>query len=253
MMTTKRAGKNPAAPPLWALVLVPALLLLMTGCSPQEDNEAELRFLVATEPPGPGGLPPGQERVDELRRDIERHEGQIRDVSRSLNQVASLQRLLANELMQQGLYGPALDALGRALELQGESPALFYLAAVASARQAPGLAVRGAMEEGYERAEFLYRQAIRLDPNHREALYGLAVLLTFPLDRPGDALEPLRHLVAIETGDLAPRFLLANVLVRLGQTREAEQIYDEIARTATMADQRRRAEANRDALRRELP
>ncbi len=231
------------------LLAVLILPVVFPGCA-SEDVEPALDFLIATEPTAYEGVPVPTERVQELRRDVQRYEKQIDELIQSMSQSASLNKLLANELMQQGLFGPALEALQRAMALQAENPVLYYLAGVAAARSAPGHAISGERQDRLVLAEEMYRRALRLDPNYREALYGLGVLLAFELNRPVEALEPVRHLTRIETGDMAPRFLLANILVRLGQTTEAETIYDEIARNATSAEQRSRAGENRDALRR---
>jgi cytochrome c-type biogenesis protein CcmH/NrfG len=98
-------------------------------------------------------------------------------------------------------------------------------------------------------AERMYRRSVELQPDHREALYGLAVLLNFELDRPEEALEFIRRLVSINPGDTQAQFVLANILVRTGEIEEALEVYAELAESAPAVDQRRQAAENRDALR----
>lgn len=232
------------------LLLIGGGLLMLSGCAPR--REPELEFLVATESVEYEGVEVTTERIEELRADIRRYRGTVEELTTAMSRVASFQKMLANELMQQGMYEPAMDALQRALELQSGNPVLFYLAAVAAGHAAPAHILDGRRDEYLQKAEELYRQAIRINPRYREALYGLAVLLAFELDRPDDALEYARRVAQIETRDPAIRFLLANILVRIEQFPEAMEIYDELARTAPSPEQRRTAASNRDALRREI-
>ncbi len=235
---------------------VPMILLLstafgITACA--EKREPELDFLIATEEVAYEGVEVSSERIEELRRDIRRYRSQVEELTTAMSRVASFQKMLANELMQQGMYRPALDALQQAMELQTGNPVLYYLAAVASGHSARAYILEGRDREYLEQAERMYREAIRLNPRYREALYGLAVLLSFELDEPEEALQYARRVASIETRDPAIRFLLANILVRTGEFQEALEIYEGLARTAPAPEQRRRAAENLEELRRQVP
>ena len=234
---------------LWTVFLALSGLLL-AGC--EEKREPELDFLVATEPVEYQGLEVTSARIQELRADIKRYSSTVEELTATMSRVASFQKMLANELMQQGMYEPALSALQQAMELQTGNPVLYYLAAVAAGHSARAHILDGRRIEYLEQAEQLYREAIQLNPRYREALYGLTVLLAFELDRPREALEYARRVTTIETRDPSVRFLLANVLVRNELYREAGEIYDDLARTAPSPEQRRSAETNRDSVRREI-
>ncbi|SIQ04851.1 Tetratricopeptide repeat-containing protein [Alkalispirochaeta americana] len=231
-----------------AAVALGGAVLLLSGCP--EKKEPELDFLRATEGVEYQGVEVAPERIAELRREARRYRSKVEEVTEALAREASFQKLLANELMQQGMHGPALEALQRALAIQTDNPVLYYLAAVASGRAARAHRIDGGREKLLEQAEALYRDAIALNPRYRAALFGLSVLLSFELDRPQEALEYARRTAELETKDPAVRFLLAHVLVRTGELAEASRIYDDLARTAPAAEQRRRAAANRDELRR---
>lgn len=227
------------------------LLLALSGCGRRaEQVEPEVEFLVSTEAGAYQGSRPSPQRIEELRREVQRWEREVDLLAQALNQSASANKLLANELIQQGLYGPALEALQRAMVLQSENPSVYYLAAIAAARTAPAHQIDGRRDEFLQLAEAMYRSALRMDQNHRDALYGLGVLLAFEMDRPVEALEPVQRLVELETGNMQPRFLKANILVRLGRDREAIEVYEDIAQRARSNAQRDRALANRDELRR---
>jgi len=156
--------------------------------------------------------------------------------------------MLARELIEAEMYGPALEALQAAMELQTDNAVLYYLAGVSAGRSARAGRVSGEAEERLELAERMYREALAIRPDYREALYGLTVLLAFERNRPEEALEFARQLARQETGDPSVRFLLANVLVRVGNVDEAREVYAELAQSAPSSEQRSRAAENVDAL-----
>lgn len=219
--------------------------LWLSACSQPDDGV--LDFLVATEPVEYDGVAVHPERVAQLRADIERYRAEVSQTLDRMMRVATFQKMLANELMQQELYGPALDALTSAIAIQTDNPVLYYLAAVAGARSAKAQPTPAAGAALLRQAERHYRIALEIRPEYQEALFGLAVLLAFELDRPEDALEYAQRLAQLETGDVAVRFLHANVLVRAGELERAVDVYDRIASQET-GEQRRQAQDNRDRL-----
>lgn len=229
-----------------AVLAVALLLAVLSGC--EREGDAALEFLVETEGGDYDGVPVGEDRIEELRADIRELEDAVDEQQRRLSRIASYHKLLGQELMNAEMYGPALDALQRAMELQTENAVLYYLAAVSAARSARSVVIAGEEERRLALAERLYREALSIQPEYHEALYGLAVLLAFELDRPEEALEFSRRLASLETGDPSVRFLLANILVRVGEVEEAAEVYGELARSAPAAEQRDRAARNREAL-----
>jgi tetratricopeptide (TPR) repeat protein len=225
------------------------LLVATPGCTGKDNGQ--LDFLVATEPREYEGVEIPSERIAELRADIRRYSKEVEETVSTMNRVASFQKMLANELMQQQMYEPALDALQQAMELQTSNAILYYLGGVAAGHSARAHVIDSRREEYLEKSAQLYREAVRIDPRYREALYGLAVVLAFELDRPDEALEYARRVAALDTQDPSVRFLLANVLVRTQRLSEATEIYEELARSAPSADQRRRAADNLEELRRQ--
>lgn len=223
------------------------LLIVLAGCA--EEDDARLEFLTATESATYDGIPVDDARVEELRRDIARYEDEIAETVQNYRRVASFQKLLAQELIRGEMYGPALEALERAMDLQSENAVLYYYAGVAAARSARGHILDGEETDHLKRAEELFGEALALRPDYKDALFAMAVLLAFDLGRPEEALEHSRRLSELETGDPGVRFLHANVLVRNGMVAEAIEVYDDLAQTAPGTDQRARARENRDALR----
>ncbi|MFW5827484.1 MAG: tetratricopeptide repeat protein [Alkalispirochaeta sp.] len=218
----------------------------LAGC--QAESDATLDFLAETDGTTYDGVSVGEERIDELRRDIEEYREAVQETTRRYGRIASFQKMLARELMEAEMYGPALEALEAAMELQTENAVLYYLAGVSAARSARAGLIQGEVEQRLDEAEQMYREALAIRPDYREALYGLTVLLAFERDRADDALEYARELARQETGDPSVRFLLANVLVRVGNVDEAREVYAELAQNAPSSEQRRRAAENVEAL-----
>ncbi|MDA3950865.1 MAG: hypothetical protein PF508_16785 [Spirochaeta sp.] len=229
------------------LLAIVLFVLAVVGCV--EENDARLEFLTQTESGAYEGIPVDDERVEELRRDITRYEEEISETVQNYRRVASFQKSLAQELIRGEMYGPALEALERAMDLQSENAVLYYFAGVAAARSARGHILDGEETDYLSRAERLFGEALALRPDYKDALFAMAVLLAFDLQRPEEALEYSRRLSQLETGDPGVRFLHANVLVRNGMVDEAIAVYDDLAQTAPGTDQRARARENRDALR----
>ncbi|MEX2443541.1 MAG: tetratricopeptide repeat protein [Alkalispirochaeta sp.] len=227
-------------------VLVFAALVLLAGCG--ANDEPTLDFLVETEAAQYDGVAVGQDRIEELRNDIKEYQDAVQEMTRRYGRIASFQKMLARELLQAQMYGPALDALESAMELQTENAVLYYLAGVAAGRAARADVISGESQGRLELSERMYREALDLRPDYREALYGLAVLLAFEMDQADEALEFARRLARLETGDPSVRFLLGNILVRVGNEDEARGVYAELAQSARSSELRQRAAENRDAL-----
>ena len=245
----KPLRSRPAPGTILGLLVLVALAVLLGGCRRRPDTQLE--FLAATDAEaGPEGVV-SQDRIEELRGDIAEYQEAVNETVRRLGRIATFQKLLAQELMRAEMYEPAMEALQTALSLQTDNAVLYYLAAVTSARSAPAHITDGREQEFLTRAERLYQRALELRGDYKEALYGYAVLLAFELDRPEDALVHASRLAELETRDPAVKFLYANVLVRNGRVDEAIEVYGDLARTAPSADQRRRAQENRDTLQEE--
>jgi tetratricopeptide (TPR) repeat protein len=229
-------------------IVLPALLL--SGCRDGQDEK--LDFLVDTEGRTYEGTEVSSERIEELRRDIERYEKEIEAAVQAHTRSASYHKLLAQELLKEEMYGPALEALQRAMELQPANPVVYYYAGVAAARTGRAHMLSGEEDRYLALAESYFSEAIRLRENYQDAIFAMAVLLAFDLNRPDEALEYSRKLSEIETGDPAVKFLHGNILVQNGLFREAIDVYDDLARSAPSSEQRARARQNRDELERNL-
>lgn len=233
-----------------AVVLLSLFALLsLTGCDRSGPSRDALEFLEETEATRYEGQEVPRERVLELQQQIEEYEEEVEEVVRKLGEVAVFRKLLAEEFIDQEMYGPALEHLRAAMELQPANAVLFYLAGVSSAQTGKAFVENQQRREEYLRqAEAYYLRALDLDSGYRECLYALAVLYVFELSEPAEAEEYLDGLLEIDPGNIRAQFLKARMLVELGRIEEAANLYGEIAEEAPTREQRSRALENRNQL-----
>jgi tetratricopeptide (TPR) repeat protein len=229
--------------PVCAVLVVAAAL---AGC--RKPGEGYLEPMRSLEP---GGAPTSAQ-VEELKRSIEANRAEVERKVQAAQDLGTQSKMLALKYIDNGMYGLALDALDTAIGVYPENPILFYYAGVAAARMAKAeVADNARMTVLYSRAEASYRRAISLDPGYVKALYGLAVLYAFELNRPADAVPPLERALEKEKKNLDAMFLLARVDYTLGRAEAAVELYDRIAAAAPPGPLKQQAEANRDRIRQE--
>ena len=233
---------------LVAAVLTVAFLLL-SGCDRGGPSQDALEFLEETEATRYEGEEPPRERVRELQSRINEYEGEVEEVVQKLSQVAVFRKLLAEEFLDQEMYGPALEHLRAAMELQPANSVLFYLAGASSAQTAKAFVEDQTRREEYLRqAEDYYLRALELNAGYRECLYAISVLYVFELEKPREAQPYLDRLLDIDPGNTQAQFLKARMLVELGSIEDAADLYGEIAEEAPTREQRSRAMMNRNQL-----
>lgn len=224
-------------------------LVTLSGCDRRDPTADALEFLEQTEATRYEGQEVPQERIRELQQQIETYEEDVEEVVRKLGEVAVFRKLLAEEFIDQEMYGPALENLQAAMELQPANAVLFYLAGVSSAQTGKAFVQDEARRQEYLRqAEAYYLRALDLDSGYRECLYAISVLYVFELQEPGEAQEYLNRLLEIDPGNTSAQFLKARMLVETGRIEEAADLYGEIAEEAPTREQRSRALENRNQL-----
>ena len=97
-------------------------------------------------------------------------------------------------------------------------------------------------------AEEYYTRAIELDARYVDALYGLAILYVFELDRPFDAEPLLDRVLSIQKKNTDAMFLQARIYVQSRRIEEAIELYERIEETATDEFRKGEAAANRRRL-----
>jgi tetratricopeptide (TPR) repeat protein len=154
--------------------------------------------------------------------------------------------------MQQGMYQPAYEALQAAMAIQSGNPILAYYAAVCCANLSKAQVEVAVRSQWLQRAEGYYRRALELDPGYVNALYGLAILYVFELDRPQDAVPLLERVLKRETRNMDAQLLLGNAYYRAGRLEDALGAFQDVAAHANVDAQRQEAQANARRIEEEL-
>lgn len=221
-----------------AVALVTALGL--AGCD--QGRSDTLEDLVEMEP---GDGPVGEERIAELKRQIGNYREIVDEKVQATGQLGVYYKMLARAYMTRRMYGPALDALEEAIRIETVNPVVFYRAGVAAGQLGNAAAGESEARSHFETAERYYERAIELDPAYVDALYGLAVLYAFELDRPEAAFDLLERATTVEPGRARPFMLKGRVLLALGRPEAAAEAYGKAAETAESEDIRDAALENR--------
>lgn len=235
---------------LLLVALLPATAMLLPGC--RQEDEPMLRELITLESPEYGAEEVSDERVRELRQAISELEEIVARKVEATEKLGEYHRILAVEFIGRSMYGPALDHLREAIRLEPENPVLAYWAAVASGRLAKAMVERGERERYLEQCERYYLRAIELNPRYTSAMYGLAVLYVFELERPGEAEPLLREVLRRQSRNVQAMAVLAHAYAATGRLEEAAEMYGRIAETTTDEALRRDAIRNRDEVREAL-
>jgi len=192
----------------------------------------------------PRGGPP--ETIDGLKQAIVLYENQIERNVREGAQTGVYWKILATRLADKGLDPDALDALERAIYFNSEDPILFYLTGVSAAKVAKSKVGFSANTEAerehyYKLSENAYLRALELDVTYTKAMYGLAVLYSFELNRPEDAVTQLERYLQIQKSDINAMFVLARSYYMMRNFTSAIQIYERIV--SSTKDQKIKQEA----------
>ena len=222
--------------PLIALALIPV------ACS--RDRGFYSENLNAMEETEYKGQQVSKEKIEALKKDIQRYQQEVEKRARSTEQLGVYYKMLAVRFMQSQMYLEAYRSLQEAIAVFPENSILFYLSGVCAARVAKAQVETAERAAWLQRAESLYRRAVDLQPAYTDALYGLSVLLVFELDRPEEAEEPLLMILQKEKKNIAAMSLLGNLYYRLGRLEEALKQYQAVMKATNVERQRQEAQDN---------
>jgi len=210
------------------LIAVSTVVFIYNRTSTRPSRELAKRMAELS----PRGGPP--ETIDGLRQAIALYEDQIERHVREAAQTGVYYKILATRLADRKLHNDALEALERAIYFNSEDPVLFYLTGVSAgsvAKSIVGFSMDSERqrEHYYDLAEKAYLRALELDITYTRAMYGLAVLYSFELDRPQDAIVQLERYLQIITSDTSAMFILARSYFMIEDLTRASEIYQRIA------------------------
>jgi len=201
----------------------------------------------------PRGGPP--ETIEGLRQAIALYQDQIERNVREGAQTGVYWKILAVRLADRGLHNDALEALERAIYFNTEDPVLYYLTGVSAANVAKskvGFTANIDIERGnyFRLSENSYLRALELDITYAKAMYGLAVLYVFELDRPQEAIVHLERYLQLRSSDIPAMFVLARAHFMVENYQQAVEIFDRIAARTRNQKEREEALNNREFIQR---
>lgn len=187
-------------------------------------------------------------RLEEAKRQVERYRSTIDRLILETRWEADALRFLGDEYFRREMFGPALEAYGKALEVIPSSFSLWYRLALSHAQLATL-----ALDPDQRRSRALlaaraYEKALSIEPDHTASLYGLSILHVFELSEPQRALPLLDRLLRIENRNTRALFVRARARYETGDLEGAVQDYDAIIQYSEDAQERESARRNRSTV-----
>jgi len=235
-----------------ALALM-VMALTMSSCG--DDTGGMLESLFDIDARASKNAPPST--IEEYKDGIKRYGDEVEKTALAMEKIGTYWRMLAVKCLEKGLYGDAYDAALKGLRHYPDSSGLYYVAGLsaaflsktASAEVGGGGASRTAWLAASEGA---YQQSLKIDPENSKALYGIAVLYTFELERHEEALGPLEAILAKDTRNIDAMFVYARALYGAGRLQDSADAYDRIIATTTMDEKKKMAADNKKSVLDEL-
>ena len=199
----------------------------------------------------PRGGPP--ETIDGLKQAIALYEDQIDRNVKEGAQTGVYWKILATRLADRGMHNDALEALERAIYFNSEDPILYYLTGVSAANVAKskvGFSSNAERERDqyYRLSENSYLRALELEVTYSRAMYGLAIIYVFELDRPQDAIVHLERYIQLQPSNIPALFVLARAHFMMENYQQAIEIYDRIISRTKDKAIKEEASINRDII-----
>ena len=190
-----------------------------------------------------------EKEIKRLKAGIDKYKKIVDKKVKASEQLGIYYKMLAVRYLNSKMYTLALKNLKMALKYYPENPILFYLTAVCYARSAKAI-----LDDEAKRKSMLnlavkyYKRAISLNAKYRDALFGLAVLYVFELNKPQLAVPLLEKLLSTQKSDTEAMFLLARVYYQLGDDKKAVKVYDRIIKVTKSKRQREEALKNKEII-----
>jgi len=226
------------------MVLLLAIVALLASCK----DGGDIKKMFDIEERSMKDAPPST--IEDLKKGIAEYSKEADRTVAATERVGLYWRLLAMRYMEKRMYIEASEAAQEALRYYPENQSLYYTVGLGLASQAKVESVSGpdkapVRQQHLASAEAAYLRALELSPRYTRALYALAVLYVFEMDRPEDAGPYLTRLLEIDTQNVDALFLLARVRYVEGRYEDAANLYDTIIGVTRIPEKRKQAEANK--------
>lgn len=172
--------------------------------------------------------------IDDLKRAISAYEDAQEMYVRDAAQTGTYWKILATRFQDKLMWLEAVKALERAIQYTPNDETLHYLTGMDAAMAAKsvydydtGKGGIGANSKRYfNLSEAAYLRALELQPAYTQARYALAILYTYELNRPADAISHFLLYMEERPGDADAMFALGRALYMTGRNREAVEWFD---------------------------
>ncbi|MCK5152971.1 MAG: tetratricopeptide repeat protein [Spirochaetales bacterium] len=231
---------------IFTVILVVITALLLSSCN--EARKKTLERILRTESGDYENEKVSKERIKELEEGIEEYYRDVERVVKANAEIGIYYRMLALEYMDLEMYHYALENLEKSMEFYPTNPVLSHYAGLAKANIA-----RAEISESnrlflLHEAETYYLTAVRLRRDYTNAMYALAVLYMFDLNRPYKAAPLLEEMLSRDPHNWEAKILYARFKVVSGDVDAAIELYNEISEDAWDDDMKEQAGKNRDSL-----
>jgi len=221
------------------LMLQTLIIFVFTSCGP---NTRQIIRMQALEEgvSNPTTIP-------ELTEAIRRYQDRIEDIVQADIRTGLWYKILATRYLDNKMYKEALENFRMAIEYFPDNQNLYYFVGVCAGYMAKASLDYNATGDAVTRQRYLalsesaYKRAIELEPRYSRALYGLAILYVFELERIAEAIPFLELVLEIEKRHVDAMFVLARAWFMLNEDEKAIELYDRIQSVSTV--EHRRAEA----------
>jgi tetratricopeptide (TPR) repeat protein len=192
----------------------------------------------------PRGAPP--QGIDDLRKAIGLYEQKIEEHVNDAARTGMYWKILGSRLIDRKLYGEAMEALEQAARYYPEDESIHYLIGFSAntlARSEYFSETEAALH--FRRAEQAFLRAIDIYDRYSKALYSVAALYVFDLDRAADAVPYLERYLDINKSDTDAMFVLARACYVTEDYERAVELYDRIISITKDPGKKVQAEANK--------
>lgn len=189
--------------------------------------------------------------VEELKSAIKKYENRVEDVVVAESQIGIWYKILGSRYLDKKMYGEALKAFEKAIEIYPVNSNLYYYVGVCAGYMAKasldynGRGTTSQKMNYLKLAESAYIRAIELEPRYARALYGLGVLYVFELNDNQKAIPYLEKLVEVEKNHFDGMMVLARAYYGLYEFDKAIALYDKIIEKTTSSEKKTNAEVNK--------
>ena len=230
---------------IFACALLVCFFLLSCG------ENKDLNNMLSLESRSQKGATP--QSPEDLKKGIAEFSADVDKIVALRERTGIYYKLLGSRYESKQMYGEAYEAYLGAIDFYPVNESLYYHAGLCAGFVAKSKEARGAdgladKQKWLETAESSYKRAIELSPSYPSALYGLAVLYEFEMNRPADALPLAQKVLETETQNVDAMLLLGRIYYSLGRYQEAVDTYGKAIDTTKVKAKKEAAENNRQRI-----